>query len=293
MATFLVFGAITMLPGDPVRALFGFGPVDPEIYARIAERLHLGEPYLVQYGYFVRNLVTMDFGGTLTGVPIRAIVRNAVPASLWIVAGVLVVQAIVAPAMVWVAGMWPGSRADRWGESTAIVVVSAPVIVVAMVLFSVAWAIAPSWSLDDHTRVLVYQRALPILALGMGTAAHLALVAREEVLAMFGMLWARAARGMGLSRGRVLAQHAVVPALGPIIQLLAANLAVLVTGLIVVEGVFGVPGIGGTLLQSIRDSDRLLSATLLTFVLVAVIVVNVVADAVHALIDPRVRGQLD
>lgn len=287
VATFLLFGVMTLLPGDPVRAVFGLGPVDQEAYDAIARRLHLDQPYLVQYWHFLENLVTLRLGSTLQGVPIRSLVETALPHSLRIAGGVFALQFLFAPVVVALSGLRPHSPADRLGTGMSVALVSVPALVAAMLLQGLAVALSPNNFIESASTL--NRVVLPILALGLGTAGHLALVGREELLAALSHPFVRVARAYGVPHGRIVALQAFRPSLGPTIQLLAANLAVLITGLIVVEGVFGVPGVGGLLLDAIRSQDRLLTVTLLGVLLVGVIVLNTLADLVHGWLDPRLR----
>lgn len=304
VATFLLFGVITLLPGDPVRALFGFGPVDVEVYNQIAERLHLDEPFLAQYWHFLEGLVTLDLGGTLRGAPILPMVKGALTPSMQILGGVFALQLMFAPAAVVIGGLRPRSPVDKFTNGLSVLLVSVPVIVAALLLQALATAVIQG--LDATVTIsgqvvpirsaagygLIYGRLLPILALGLGTAGHLALVGREELLMALSQPFAKTARAFGIPRGRLVRVTALRPSLGPTIQLLAANMAVLVTGLIVVEGVFMVDGVGGLLLDAIREQDRILVVTLLSLVLIGVIVVNTLADLVHGWLDPRVRDEV-
>ncbi len=295
VASLVLFAAITILPGDEVRAMFGFGPVNPEQYRLIVERLHYDEPFMVQYWLFLSDFVVGDFGRTLQGAPIGPIIRARLAPTLWILLWVTVIQLALGPALLWLSVRRPTSPLERLTSNATIILVSVPTLVAAFVLQAVFvyWTDllpSPKWIYPPSDLAGWRNYVMPVLALGVGTAAHLAMVGRVELLATLSQPYILTARGLGIPRERILKVEAMRPTAGRVVQLVAANTAVLLTGLIVVEDVFQVPGLGSALLQSIQDQDRLLVITMLMFVLTGVLVVNTIADILHGLLDPRVRA---
>jgi ABC-type dipeptide/oligopeptide/nickel transport system permease component len=296
-AVTLVFVAVTQLPGDPVRALFGFRPPPPELYARIRSDYNLDEPLLVQYGLYLRDLVTGDWG---QGLPINAwgnplpgpavvdVVAATVPVSAVLLAGALVVQLVVGV----VAGaLAAGGR--RTGVAVyvlAMVLVGTPVVVAAYLL-RVVFVDGLGWAPFSGAVGGAGAYVLPVLALAALSTGYVALITRAEVGDTLRAPFVRAALGRGLRPRRILGVHALRPALTPVVTFVAANLGQLFVGLVVVEGVFGMPGIGNAVLASIEGRDRALLIGLTTVVIAAVIVANAVADIAAAALDPRVRLQ--
>jgi ABC-type dipeptide/oligopeptide/nickel transport system permease component len=296
-AVTLVFVAVTQLPGDPVRALFGFQPPPPELYARIRSDYNLDEPLLVQYGLYLRDLVTGDWG---QGLPINAwgnplpgpavvdVVAATVPVSAVLLAGALVVQLVVGV----VAGaLAAGGR--RTGVAVyvlAMVLVGTPVVVAAYLL-RVVFVDGLGWAPFSGAVGGAGAYVLPVLALAALSTGYVALITRAEVGDTLRAPFVRAALGRGLRPRRILGVHALRPALTPVVTFVAANLGQLFVGLVVVEGVFGMPGIGNAVLASIEGRDRALLIGLTTVVIAAVIVANAVADIAAAALDPRVRLQ--
>lgn len=292
IASLVLFALVALLPGDEVRGLFGFGPVDEAQMAEIREALNLDRPFLVQWWLFLVDFVTLDFGETMRGAPVKGIIRASLPVSGTILLGVLVLQVLLAPALVWLAGMRHGTRVDQVADTAVIVLVSIPALVAGFVVQAifVYWTDlfpSPIWQFSDVPAWQNY--TMPILALGLGSAAHLAMVGRVELLAGMSQPWIRAARAMGMPREHIVRIDALRPAAGSMVQLLGANMALLVTGLIVVEDVFEVQGLGTALLDAIQDQDRVVILSLVMLVLMGVIFVNTVTDLVHGWLDPRVR----
>lgn len=296
IASLVLFAAVSLLPGDEIRGMLGPGSVDTAAYESMVAKLHLDRPLVVQYWYFLSDFVRGDLGRTMFGEPISAVIAASLPVSLRILAGVFALQVVIAPALIYLAGMRPHTRLDNLAETVTVVIVAVPSLVAAYIV----QAVFVYWT--DFARSEVWESAstypqwmnylMPILALGMGIAAHLAVVGRVELLAALSTPWVKAAKALGMPRSHLVRIDALRPAAGVMVQLLAANLAVLVTGLLVVEDVFGVPGIANEVLKAIRRQDRLLIVTLVLVMLAGVIVVNTVADLVHAWLDPRVREEM-
>jgi ABC-type dipeptide/oligopeptide/nickel transport system permease component len=166
--------------------------------------------------------------------------------------------------------------------------VATPVVVAAYVLramfaYHLGWFPLAGGSGKPVTYVL------PILALAALSTGYVALLTRSELRETLHAPFVKAARGRGLSSWRVVSVHALRPALTPVVTFVAANVGQLFVGLLVVEGIFRMPGLGGALFASIRNRDRALLVGLVTVVMVAVIIANAIADVVAAALDPRVR----
>lgn len=297
VALSLLWLAVTVLPGDPVRALFGFRQPSPEAYARVSEQLRLDEPVLVQYLLYVRDVLTLDlgrafprdpFGRPEPGVEVWTLVKAALPTSAVLLGAALVVQAVVGV----VAGALSAARAGTWlgrgVDAVALLLVSTPVLVAAYVsrtVFGVELRLLPVSGVASGWSGYV----LPVLSLAALSTGYLVLLLKGELRIALRAPYTAAARARGIGPVRIAAVHAMRPSLIPAATFLAANLGQLVTGLIVVEGVFRVPGVGGLLVGAIAERDRSLVIGIVTFIAVFVIVANAVADLVVAALDPRLR----
>ena len=293
----LLWVAISVLPGDPVRALFGFRQPSPEAYARVQEQLRLERPLLEQYVLHLRDVVTLDlgrtfprdpFGRTEPGAEVWTLVKAAGPTSAVLLAGALVVQAVVGVVAGAGSAARDGTPLGRSVDALALLAVATPVLVAAYVsrtVFGVQLRLLPVAGVTAGWTGYV----LPVLSLAALSTGYLVLLLKGELLVALKSPYTAAARARGLSPFRVTAVHALRPSLIPVATFLAANLGQLVTGLIVVEGVFRVPGLGGLLFTAIADRDRSLVVGIITFVAVLVIVANALADVVVAALDPRLR----
>lgn len=295
-AVTLVFVAVTQLPGDPVRALFGFRAPPPEIYQAIRDQFHLDESLWRQYTLYVTDVARLDFGNSYprnafgtsrVGPEVLGVVRASLPASAVILAGAVAIQLIVGVTAGLLAAWRRGARLGRMVYVIALLLVSTPALVAAYTLRHVF-----STELDLLPYVGVSQWrgfVLPILALAALSTGYVILLTRTEILETLAEPFIRAARGRGLSAQRVVGVHALRASLTPVVTFIAASTGELFLGLLIVEGVFGVPGLGGTLFEAIADRDRTLLVGLVTIVMLFVIVANALADVLAAALDPRIR----
>lgn len=296
VAMSLLFLVITVLPGDPVRALFGFQPPPPQVYDAIVAQYHLDQPLWRQYLLYLADVATGDlgrsfprnpFGNARETVEVTDVIASTAPVSARLLLLALAVQVVVGVS----AGTLSAQRGARGGRAlpaVAVLLVATPVVVAAYVLRTVVgvqlgWL--PRAGLFDGALSYV----LPVLALAGLSTGFVMLLTRSEVRTALSTPYLRAARGRGIPEARLLAVHALRPALVPIVAFVAANLGPTLVGLIVVEGVFQLPGLGGALLGSIRGRDRGLMVGLVAFVMALVIVATAVADVVTAWLDPRIR----
>ena len=292
----LVFVAVTQLPGDPVRALFGFKPPPPEIYAAVRAQFHLDQPLLVQYGLYLRDVLVGDLGRSYplnpygdagAGPSVAGVVASAVPVSAIIITGALLVQSLVGV----VAGALATSQRRSLGAgiyAAALLLVSTPVVVAAYVLRTV-FGSELRWLPVTGAVGGPLTYVLPVLALAALSTGYVALLTRSELTEILASPFVQAARSRGLRPWRVVGVHALRPALTPVVTFVAANVSQLFVGLLVVEGTFSMPGLGGALFEAIKDRDRALLVGLDTVVMAAVIIANAAADVLAAALDPRVK----
>ncbi len=297
VALTLIWVAVTILPGDPVRALFGFRQPSPEAYARVKEQLRLDEPVLVQYVLHLRDVLSFDlgtsfprdpFGRTEAGAPVNSLIRATLPTSAIILVGAFFVQAVAGVVAGALAAAKAGSRLGRSLDLVALLLVSTPVLVAAYVSRTV-FGIELQWLPVSGIGSGWTSYVLPILSLAALSTGYITLLLKGELALALKAPYTKAARARGIQSWRITSVHAMRPSLIPVATFLAANLGQLVTGLIIVEGVFRVPGVGGLLFTAIAARDRSIVVGVVTFVAVLVIVANALADMVVAALDPRIR----
>lgn len=298
LLTLIVYGGLALLPGDPIRALFGPRRPDPVIYQAVRDQFNLNEPWIVQYGLFLKDLLSGDLGhsfpGDLRGVTrvgpaVRDLLDPAIPVTARLILPVLAIQII--------AGVFAGAFAAAYRERPAgsavyaasVAVLGLPVVVLAYFLqtsfgYQLNWL--PVAGLTDWPSYI-----LPVASLSLGTTALVILMTRSHLHDVLRLPFIKAGAARGLKPRRLVGVHAMRVALGPVITLVAANLGQLITGLIIVETIFNIPGVGSMLYRAIFVRDRALLIGLLMVTTAFVIVANIVADAAHQLLDPRTQEE--
>jgi oligopeptide transport system permease protein len=298
VAITLIFIAVTQLPGDPVRALFGFRPPPQELYNRIAHRFGLDRPLWEQYWMYLSNTLTGDlgysypldgFGTAATGPAVTDTIVAAAPVSAILLAGSLALQVVIGVGVGALGALGRRRALDAGIYALAVLLVATPVLVAAYTLRTTL-AVELRWFPLNGVHFGWTSYVLPILALSALSIGYIILLTRTEVRETMSAPFLKAARGRGYTTARLLTVHAMRPSLIPVVAFIAANVGQLFVGLIIVEGVFGMPGVGGAVFEAIRGRDRSLLIGLVTVFILVTLVVNTLADLLIALIDPRIRS---
>lgn len=298
LLTLIVYGGLALLPGDPIRALFGQERPDPEIFQAMRDQYHLNEPWIVQYWIFLQNMVTGDLGSSYPGIvrgvatvgpPVTSLLEPALPVTARLLVPVLVIQILGGAAAGAFSAAYRNQPAGAAVYASAVAILGIPVVVLAYFLqttfgFQLNWL--PVAGLSEWPTYV-----LPVASLSLGTAALVILMTRSQLQDVLGLPFIKAASSRGLRKRRLVGVHALRVALGPVITLVAANLGQLITALIIVETIYGIPGVGSLLYRAIFQRDRSLLIGLLMVTTAFVIMANIVADAAHMLLDPRTQEE--
>jgi peptide/nickel transport system permease protein len=295
VVSILVFGITQALPADAAVTLLGENAT-PEALAAIRLRLGLGDPLLLQYGHWAGHVLTGDFGVSMrTGLPVGPQMFAALGRSLLLAVGSIAIMLIVAVPLGLVAALRQGKAADAIAGLVSYIGVSLPEFVTATVL-SLTFADAMQWlpatgyvspleNLGDSIRHL----ALPVMTASVVLIAHVARMVRSETIDVLKSDYIRAARLKGLPERVVLLRHALRNALPPVVTIVALDVGYLLGGVIVIEEIFAIPGIGRQLMVAItsRDLPSIQAGALIMAATYAL--TNTLADMVYALLDRRIR----
>ncbi|WIV54390.1 ABC transporter permease [Amycolatopsis nalaikhensis] len=283
------FLMIHLVPGDPVRAALGMtAPADLVAAKRAA--LGLDDPLWVQYGHYLRGLVTGDLGTSMvSGQAVTQVIGDRLPSTLQLaVLAFAVVVAVAVPVGVCFAVLTRGGR-RRGGElaftSVSVLLAAVPEFLVGVglvALLAVGFGWFPVAGADDASSYV-----LPVAALALGPAAVLARIIRVELLAVLGADFVRTARAKRLPARLVYVRHALPNALTATLTLGGLMLTSMVAGTVLVENVFAWPGLGSTIVQSIVTKDYPLVQGIVLVYGVGVLLVNLLVDVVLGLLDPR------
>lgn len=273
------------------------GPFDeeqalpPEIRANLEAAYGLDQPVAIQYGRYVAGLLRGDFGPSFKfrDFTVSELIGSGLPVSLTIgIAALLLAIALGVPAGIWAAlarGRWP----DRLLMSFAVAGISVPVFVVAPFLALVfgiwlRWLPVAGWAPGRLSDLF-----LPVVTLALPVIAYLARLTRGSLLEVLRAPWVRAARSRGLPERTVLLRHALPAALLPVVSYLGPATAAVLAGSLVVETIFGLPGMGRHLVQGALNRDYTLVMGMVIVYAVLMIVLNLLADLAYAWLDPRIR----
>jgi oligopeptide transport system permease protein len=287
--TFVVYALMFANQNDPIQALAGDRPVSDNVRQVLTEQYHLNDPFLVQYGYYMRGLLTGDFGKTLTGRPIGDVMSDAWPNTIKLALLALFFATLFGIAAGLFAGLRRGSVFDNTTLALTLVVVGLPIIVlapIAQLVFGVKLGWFPTTA---GARPSLYGLILPALVLGAASTATMLRLTRASVAENVRADYVRTARAKGLSARRVVAVHVLRNSLIPVITLIGVDLGTLMAGAIITEGVFNIPGVGSKLLLGIQTEDGPLVVGFVSVLVVVFLVTNLLVDLLYAVLDPRIR----
>jgi peptide/nickel transport system permease protein len=302
--TFLVF--FEMPAGDPAQRFAGHRPT-PETIEVVRQRLHLDEPFYVEFAYFVKNFVTGDehgwpgLGYSYSGfVPVREEIEERAPRTLLLIAGAATIWITGGVFIGVVSAVRRRSLVDRLAMTFSLIGITAPVFWLGLIVLYVFWRKLGCWTGGTGYVPLsqgvccgkdtwAMHMILPWLVLSLAFMAIYARLTRNSLLETLGEDYIRTARAKGLRERHVIVHHGLRSSLAPIVTQLGLDIALLVGGAVITEWVFNLQGLGWLAIMSAQTQDlpTVLGVVLLTTVAVALM--NLVVDIAYALLDPRVR----
>jgi oligopeptide transport system permease protein len=288
-ATFIVYALTFANADDPIQALAGERPVSQNVREALTERYHLDDPFFVQYWYYLKGLLTGDFGTSLTGRRISTMMEQAWPDTLRLALLAIIIAATVAILAGVISGIRRGGTFDNVTLAATLVVLALPIVVLAplaQLIFGVKLGWFPPTAGRDAG---FWALLLPAVTLGSLVVATELRVTRASVAENLRADYVRTARAKGLTRSRVIGVHVLRNSLIPVITLIGVDFGTLMSGAIVTEGVFNIPGIGFNLLRGIRTEDGPLVVGFVSILVIVFLVVNLVVDLLYAALDPRIR----
>ena len=291
----LIFGATELLPGDFAQAVLGQAAT-PEAVAAIRRQLGLEEPFLVRYLSWLGGAVQGDFGSSLANPDRRVadMIWGRLQNTLFL-AGYAAAMAIPLSLVLGVlAALWRNSAFDRSVNAGALSSISFPEFFVAYVL--ILWlgqaGVFPSMARVPEGAELgerLWRSFLPALTLTLVVTAHMMRMTRAAIINLLASPYIEMARLKGMSPLRVIVAHALPNAIAPIANVIAINMAYLITGVVVVEVVFVYPGLGQLIVDSVARRDIAVVQAVALIFAAAYVLLNLAADVVSTLSNPRLR----
>ena len=284
---FLMVHAAPGGPFDAERAL------PPEVAANIEAAYHLDEPLAKQLGRYVSGLLRGDLGPSFRyrDYTVAELIGTGFPLSLKIGLLAILLALMVGISSGTVAALRQGSMLDRIVMSLAMTSISIPVFVVAPVLVlllavKLQWLPA-GWSGAPGAAKYI----LPVITLALPQIAYIARLTRASMIDVLGRDFIRTARAQGLGTKTIIRVHALKPAMLPVLSYMGPAIAAILTGSVVVEEVFGIPGLGQFFVRGALNRDYTLVLGIVIFYATLIIALNLIVDILYGVIDPRVRNE--
>ncbi len=292
-ATFVLFAALFVLPGDPVASVGGGERArDPRVAATLREKYSLDEPLHVQYVRYVGRLVRGDMGESFQERrPVSSVLRDRFTRTAQLAAAALVLEAFIGLSAGIIAAML---RYSAWDVGTTLVTTIAigfPTFVIGLVLQQI-FAFNLNWfPLSGAHGSLLKSLFLPALTLAAVDAALVARLMRGSMLEVLRADYIRTARAKGLSNRVVILKHALRNSIIPVVTYLGITFGTLLGGALITEVIFNWNGIGNALVSAIQTQDNPVVLGIATWGVAAFVVVNLIVDLVYGFLDPRIRLQ--
>ena len=283
----VTFFLLYLLPADPVRQIAGRSATAQTVQ-NIREQLGLDQPFVVQYWRYLSGLVHGDLGRSyLQKSEVAVLIWARLPATLLLMAGAIGCELLLGLTMGIIAALRRGSMTDQSLMIVSFIGVSAPQFVVGLLLLYV-FAVKLGWFPIGGYGTFGHL-VLPSLTLGIVGSGWYSRMMRSSMIEVLRQDYIRTARAKGLARRRVVFRHALPNAILPIIAMIGIDIGIFMGGIVVVESVFGWPGIGQLAWQAIQriDIPIIMAVTLVSAC--AIVLGNLLADLVTPFIDPRIR----
>jgi len=291
----MIFILTQVLPGDAAQIRLGQN-VTPETLAALRKELGLDRPLYVQYFGWIGGLLTLDLGVSAAGgATIESLIANRIGNTLFMTSIVAAISIPLSVALGLVAAMKPGQLLDRIITSATLGLIAVPDFFVAifLILFlAVQLGLVPAVSYLSGTESLwksLYVLALPIVTLVVVVSAQMIRMTRAGILNVLSSPYIEMAILKGVPRQRIILRHALLNAIGPIVNVIALNLAYLVSGVVVIETIFSYPGLAKLMVDGVQTRDiPLVQACGMIFCSTYVILI-LIADIASILSNPRLR----
>lgn len=284
----LVFLILRLIPGDPAQILLFGTNATPQRVADLHQQLGLDRPVVVQFGVFLGDLLRGNLGFSYSSqTPVTNEIIARLPYTVNLAAGALLVALVVGVPTGIIGGLKPGSLSDKIATAFSVLGLAVPYFWLAqllILLFAVHLEVLPALGTGGAKALI-----LPSLSLGIGFAAIITRMLRAALIDVYQTPYILVARAKGLSPARLLFSHAIRNAASSVITILGLQIGNLLAGAVATEVIFGRPGLGNYLVSQIQLKDIPTIQGIVLFIAVAYIVINILVDAAHGLLDPRVR----
>ncbi|MCX5341105.1 ABC transporter permease [Streptomyces atratus] len=287
--TLLIFLMVHILPGDPIRAMWGDKAADPAQVAELRHKFGLDQSLPMQYINYMKDLFQLDFGETFGGRPVWDEMSRAFPVTIRLTVVAMAIEMIVGLSL----GAWAGLKAGKAPDTGVLiftlVVISIPVFIlgyVARFIFAdtLHW-VAPN--VEDSMDIT--QLFLPGFVLAMLSMAYVARLTRTTFAENLRADYMRTALAKGLPRRRIVGVHLLRNSLIPVVTFLGTDVGGFIGGAVVTEGIFNVQGVGNLLYRALQQREGSTIVGVVTVFVLIILVINLIVDLLYAVLDPRIR----
>jgi peptide/nickel transport system permease protein len=293
LLSFAIFSLLYIAPGDPIDILLGTQPRTPQLVATLRHQYHLDEPFFTQYWLWAKDAVQLHFGTSIqTTTSVTGELEARLPTSTFLGLYAYVLTMILGIGLGIASALKRRTAVDRGIVAGAVVALSTPAFVSGvflLYLFAVVLPWFPSFGRGTGFVDQLWHLTLPAVSLALVGAAYVLKHARAAVIGVLDQDYVTFARARGLSRRRVLFGYALRNALIPVVTISGLMLAFVITGAVLIEVTFSIPGIGELLVQSAAAKDVPMIQGVALVVAAVIMLANLLADLTYLAVDPRIR----
>lgn len=292
--SFLVFSSMHIAPGDPASMIGGPTATESDL-AAIRTNLGLDDPFLVQYGRYVKDAVQGDFGYSYqTKQPVSEAIAVRFPNTLKLAIASMIIAVIIGISAGLISALRHNSWLDVSSTTFALAGISIPNFwlgALLILVFAVNFQILPVGGLSSpfYTWQGIKELILPAITLGTGSAAMIARMTRSSMLEVIRADYVRTARAKGVKERNVIWIHTLKNAMIPVITVIGLNFGFLLGGTIITEKVFAINGIGRLMIDAIASRDFPMVQGSVLLVATLFVIVNLIVDIIYTFIDPRIK----
>jgi peptide/nickel transport system permease protein len=298
VSSFVIFAGMYAAPGDPVTFLIGNPEnLTPERIEAVRAQYHLDEPLVAQYALWAEGVLRGDLGDSFVyQQPVADLLASRLPVTLLLVAMASVMFVVIGIGLGVLSALRRGTAVDSAVTGLTTLATSVPNFVVALVLVSI-FAVELRWfevsGNGDGFVDRIYHLTLPSIALALGALATVSRVTRQTMVEQQSLDHVEAARSYGLPQRKIISRHVLRNSLGPVVTMCGLIIAGMLAGTVVIEGIFGLNGVGSLLVDAINTHDFPVVQAILLYMVAAYMIVTTVLDLVYPLIDPRTAVRSD
>jgi peptide/nickel transport system permease protein len=293
--SFGVFSLLYLAPGDTVQGLLGSRQATPELIAQLRSQYHLDEPFLTQYWIWLSGALHGDLGASsFSGVSVIETIRARFPVTAFLGVYAFAIAMVVGVSLGVAAALRKRSAIDRSIVGASVVGVSMPAFVTGtllLYLLAVRFEVFPAFGAGTGFGDRLYHLTLPAIALAFTQATFILKLTRAAMIEALDQDYVAFARARGVPARQVVFAYALRNALVPVVTAGGIVLGALLTGAVLIEVVFALPGLGSLLIDSVNAKDIPMVQGLAVLAASTVVLVNLLTDLLYLYVDPRIRLQ--